>query len=293
MKTKQHVVVAVDHSDNSVPATQAAALLCRELEARATLVYVVEPLPNTLLEPVDTRVHASQVSWAEEQLAELAGGVFANCDVDTRLVDGGEPVAESICHVAQDVGATLIVMGTHGRSVVGHALFGSTATTVVRHATGDVLTVRPPMPRTTFRKIICAIDFSEGSKVALERAGMLCRHFPAELHAIHVVPTPFWPLQESLGGASKQALATANDSLKQALTEARIDTPHAYVAEGNPATQIQKLADQIDADLVVVGTRGLTGVKRWAIGSVAERVVRASTVPVWCARGSSVSTQHE
>lgn len=282
MHNQQRVIVAVDHTENSKPAARLGARLAKELEASVTIVHVVEPIPTTLLEPVDARVHTSQVEWAEEQLAVAAGEVFDACDAETKLVDSGKPAAEGICEIADELNASLIVMGTHGRTTVEHALFGSTATSVVRHAGCDVLSVRPSDRAAALRKIVVAVDFSAGSKLALKRAGWICRHFPAEIHAIHAVATPFWPLAEPVDNAPQ--VEKAKTALNEALEEAHIALPHVYVAEGEPSARIIELANQIEADLVLMGTRGLTGVKRWAIGSVAERVVRASATPVWCVR---------
>jgi nucleotide-binding universal stress UspA family protein len=281
--TSEHrVVIAVDHSDASAPAARMGARLCRELGAPVTLTYAVEPPSSTLLEVEDERLHNAQVSWAEEQLTELVESSFADLSVEKKVVDSGQPVPESICSVAIQKRASLIVMGTLGRSAFDQAVFGSTATTVIRHAPCDVLVVPPTVKEGALRKIVCAIDFSEGSKVALERASMLCRHFPAEIHAIHVVQMPFWPLQEVTPTA--EVVARAEKALEEFLESARVDSPHAYVARGTPARKILELVDQLEADLVMVGTRGFTGIKRWAIGSVAERITRTAKLPVWCAR---------
>lgn len=303
MAAKQRLVVAVEHSVNSTPAARAAAWLCRRLEASATVTYVVEPPSSTLLEPLDERLRLSHVEWAEEQLRATTKLLFEGIDVDTRLVDEGVPVAEAICEVASKTGADLVVMGTHGRSAIEQAIFGSTAASVVRHAPCDVLTVRAGGPdgdvttddeplrswvaaEGSVERIVCGIDFSECSTEALVRAWSLSQRFGAELHVVHAIELPFWPLQDQTPASlvepfSKKAYEVMNEQLDAlGVEDARL-----YVLEGEPPRQILKLAEQVDADLVVMGTHGRTGLRRLAIGSVAEKVVRACTIPVWCVRG--------
>jgi nucleotide-binding universal stress UspA family protein len=303
MAEKEHFLVAVDHSPNSAPAAQAGAWLCRTLEAAATLAYVVEPPSTTLLEPVDDRLHLSQVEWGEERLRATAEEVFAGVQVDTKLIDSGQPVAEAICGVALATEASLVVMGTHGRSAIEQAIFGSTAGNVVRHAPCDVLTVRAGGPDgdvTTddeplrpwvagdgpIRRILCGVDFSECSAQALRRAWALSERFGAELVVMHGMKMPFWPLQgESTGSLVEPFTKKAYEALAEQLEEIGAGDARLFVLEGEPGRQLLSLAAQVDADLVVMGTHGRTGLRRLAIGSVAERVVRAATIPVWCVRG--------
>ena len=145
-------------------------------------------------------------------------------------------------------------------------------------------------------RILCPIDFSEPSYAALAVAEELAEHFDASLVVLHVVDeiplataaTPARsPASSSLGDFDIHAYRSAVREhgvtlLHEALAD-RITRPvriREHVAEGNAADVIVELAEQESADVVVIASRGLTGVKRLLFGSVAEKVVRTADCPV-------------
>lgn len=134
------------------------------------------------------------------------------------------------------------------------------------------------------RILLCPIDFSEGSQRALGAAMGLARRVGAEVHLLHVLPNAFY-------GAPPftPVVAPVPDSEYVARTEVALRelgeksaTPgvewRVGVRQGVVSEEIVRAA--ADADLVVMGTHGRTGLAHLLIGSVAERVVRTSRVPV-------------
>jgi nucleotide-binding universal stress UspA family protein len=301
------VIVAVDLSPSCLPAAQAAAWLCRELSAPAVLIYAVEPGAFKDVEG-GVELTDSLASWAVGELDQLGDRLFGSVEVETVIVETANAPSEAICDEIERRQAQLVVMGTHGRTALSHALYGSTATSVVRHAPCDVLTVRPPGPADSqlhlklrnwvlahsetagIGRILCAVDFSPGSERAFRRAVELARRFSAGLDLVHALPTPFWPLDEAASAKVAALAARAAEELDRLVEEAAGAQVSAdrHVVEGGAADEILLLADSLDPDLVVVGTHGRTGLKRWTIGSVAESVVRSSRVPVWTVRHAEV-----
>jgi len=295
-----NLIVAVDLSKNSRPAARAASWLCRELGLSPTLVYVTEPEVLAGSEE-EERLRESLVEWAEDRLARFAADELPGLEATTRLVDGAANASEGIVDVATELDAQIIVMGTHGRTALEHRVLGSTATSVVRHAACDVVTIRPALPDdeslaiklrdwTLHRSeapvgtILCPTDFSPGGRKAERRAAGLARRFGAQLHLLHVVSLPFWVSEDS--SRSERLRGKAQNAMAEA--EKRVGDDHdrvtTAVVEGAVHHAIVDQAGEVGADLIVMGTEGKTGLKRWAIGSDAERVVRSSTVPVWTVR---------
>lgn len=135
------IQVAVDESQPSAWALTQAVQLAQQLNARITLVHVVfspstsssesalaEALGGPALEARGAKVLSQAAEHVPAEL--LAGSVLREGDA-----------AEEILQAADDAGADLIVMGTHGRGAIARALLGSTAEAVVRHANCPVLTV--------------------------------------------------------------------------------------------------------------------------------------------------------
>ena len=136
------------------------------------------------------------------------------------------------------------------------------------------------------KKVLWPTDFSEPSDKALDVAVKLCPVFSAELIMVHVV-SPV--LMEPPGGGGYgiarilEDMETAAQTTLAKWREEKIpkDIPSRHVVlAGSPADQIVKVAEEENADLIVIATHGLTGWRRFIFGSVAERVVRLAHCPV-------------
>ena len=147
MKSFSTILFATDFSENSELAFDYALTLARQFSARIALVHVIN-------EPVDLRgFYVPHISFdnLEKEIEEGAAKMMATfcrtklgdfTDFETRICTGVP--YEEILKQASEFNASLIVLGTHGRSGLDHLLFGSTAERVVRQSTCPVLTVRLP-----------------------------------------------------------------------------------------------------------------------------------------------------
>ena len=136
------------------------------------------------------------------------------------------------------------------------------------------------------KKILAPTDFSELSLKAVRQAVDFATQLGAELHLLHVCPVLLYALgpdavpddphfEEQL----KQRLTVKLEQTAQALRSSGV-TIHTLLVTGNPAHEITEVAAGQAFDLIVIGTHGRTGFSRLAMGSVAERTVRTSKVPV-------------
>ena len=137
-----------------------------------------------------------------------------------------------------------------------------------------------------FRKILVPTDYSAHAKKALDYAIRLAKGFDAEIHLVHayhiavpmalpdpvIVPQGFWE------DARKRAEETLDELSEKVRGEGL--TCETHVSPEPPFHAISELAERLPADLIVMGTRGLTGVKHVLLGSVAERTVRMAPCPV-------------
>jgi nucleotide-binding universal stress UspA family protein len=145
MKPFSKILVPVDFSNHSAEAVRYAADLSRRYEASVTLAHIYQPVAYALPEGYvlyTVAQLASMMSEFEKQLeaakahAQAAGAL----SVDTKVLQG--VVSSEIVSFAERSDHDLIVMGTHGRTGLKHALLGSVAEKVVRKAPCPVLTVR-------------------------------------------------------------------------------------------------------------------------------------------------------
>lgn len=136
----------------------------------------------------------------------------------------------------------------------------------------------------TKKKILFPTDFSTASDAGLEQATALARGMDAELVILHVEePAPVY-----IGDLYYGMPEPNTEALKKMLDEVvpmdlTTTCSHLYV-KGDPAAEILRVADQVHADLIVMGTHGRTGFKRALFGSVAEQVLRRAKCPVMTTR---------
>lgn len=135
------------------------------------------------------------------------------------------------------------------------------------------------------RKILCPTDFSEPSYKALEAANDLALHFSAALILVYVVPLVI-DIPTSVDFYIPSDIQTAQARAEKALgevVEKRISEKvkkRTQVVIGDPGDEIVKTAADVNADIIVIATHGLTGWRRLIFGSVAEKVVRLAQCPV-------------
>ena len=140
------------------------------------------------------------------------------------------------------------------------------------------------------KRLVCATDFSEGAAAAERQAAALARALGAELLLLHVASeAPLW--RETLGTPAVRAVFEAQRKwATDVLAERAVAlaaqgvTARGRLEVGVPWKEIVRVAADEGAEMIVMGTQGRTGLDRWLLGSVAERVVRRAPCPVLTVR---------
>lgn len=270
MRLLKSILLATDFRPASQEAAKVSVRLASAFESRVTLLHVIEPLPNwpaELQEPEKEgplRVLAADLA---AQKVEVAG---------SSVVVG--PPANTILDKAQAIDADLILMGAGDRT--GHFQFsgGPTALTVIEHAPQPVLAVRPGQP-TLFQKILCPVDQSGPSAQGLRNAIRLARELGGELVILTVVPEVTWLTAAVETGQFSGARAEYESKWREEFdrflasiptheVKARIEVRH-----GSPHEQILAAAQDHQADVIIMGATGRTGLVRVLLGSTTRRVL--------------------
>lgn len=145
-----------------------------------------------------------------------------------------------------------------------------------------------------FRTLLVPVDFSRHSGRALGVAIELAREFGAEIHLLHAYELPVGPalaygipLPQDLDEEMRDAAARRLEKALHRVEEAGL-RGETHLVQSTPAEAIAQLARELPADLIVMGTRGLAGLKHVLLGSVAERVLRLAPCPVLTVKEESV-----
>lgn len=217
---------------------------------------------------------ANETAAAERYLRAIADTFDAE-HVET-LVRLGQP-AERILDLAERRQNPMIVLASHGRSGIGRAVLGSVAVRIVQGATCPVMVMRASESATghgqyrQIQRILVPVDGSTHSERAVP---VVAKHFASpdtRVHLLNVVDTPRF--------ANKAHMQEYVRWLADQVSEKDIVASW-EVTEGAPSRQIIEVADRHDADLIALSTHGRTGIDRFVLGSVAERILHISERPL-------------
>jgi nucleotide-binding universal stress UspA family protein len=142
------------------------------------------------------------------------------------------------------------------------------------------------MATAPIKRIVVATDFSEGADAAMQRAFALAKTLDAAVDLVHVLDPALLTAPVSLGSMPLVDPEPLMEQIDKALSErtelARAEgiSCHSTSVDGFPPREVVRHAQKMGADLIVVGTHGRTGIAHAIMGSVAERVVQWSTMPV-------------
>jgi nucleotide-binding universal stress UspA family protein len=142
----------------------------------------------------------------------------------------------------------------------------------------------------SFRKIVVATDFSEAAAAGVGWAVEIARAHGAHLTLVHAIdlapPRPdYLPAEGGYGARLQEAARERLEAAAAGIDASGIEQVHTRLLAGQPVESILEVVDEIQAELVVLGTRGLSGLKHLLLGSTAARVVQHARCPVLTAHG--------
>jgi nucleotide-binding universal stress UspA family protein len=295
--TIRHILCPVDNSPTSRHALEQAASLAARLQARVDVLHVAWPMQmasaefDGLLPPELTRAEEAHIrAWLADDVERVAA---AGAPADATLVLGAP--AREILARARSLPADLIVIATHGHSGVERLLLGSTTEKVLHRSPCPVLTIPPRSTRSwtiPFRRVLCAVDFSEDALRGIEYALASPLDANAELVLAHVIEWPWHeppaPAFDELPAHEAEALrrfrAEREEHARQRLAglepagfETRCRTT---VAHGKPYAELLRIAEAEAVDLIVIGVRGRGALDMAMFGSTTNQLIRRALCPV-------------
>lgn len=279
MQPFRRILVGVDlDADGAVTEPTRAAIaqagwLARSHEAAVTLVHVVQ-VPTELRAVLARRptLASSQARERIETVLDELAAEHAGIEV-SRAVRFGVHWKELLAEVGEG-GHELVVLGTKARGPVGRAVFGSTGNRLLRRCAVPVWVVKPG--HEALRRIVVAHDLTETGARALTLAAEFARLAGSELQVLHAIEHE----EDSrfLGTLDRSALEE-REREKRALLEAEcraqgcLEAARLRVVSGNPHTEILRALEELQADLLCMGTVARSGLAGILTGNTAENVL--------------------
>lgn len=294
------ILVPVDGSRFAEAALSHAKRLARAADATLHLALVHHVLPawNPALGFPDGGASLDQDTRTREQryLDNLAAAVAAEsgCTVERVLLDGSP--GEALVRHAQEIGASLVIMATHGRGPASRFWLGSTTDHVLRHVGVPLLAIRPldesgesgGVP--SIRRILVPVDASPLSQQVVDPVARVARLLEAELVLLTVIEPAIGTMDPALPFPS--AIDPEVVNAQRAEAQARLDAIAARLKQDGlraetrvvvalgVAASILEVLDRGDVDMVAMSTHGEGGLRRAFIGSVTDKVIRGAQKPV-------------
>jgi nucleotide-binding universal stress UspA family protein len=275
----ERILIPLDGSETAEAILPHVRRVLRRHDAETILLHAVPPFPP------DFHLAVPRIDEDAHRYIRRMNFLLVNDGVRSRgLVRHGAP-AETILSVSEEEGVSLIAMSTHGRTGLERLVFGSAAEQVLRESRWPVLIVRS-LPSSVgtisrgrleglpFHRILVPLDGAEESLSILPALKEFASSIDARVRLLAVVDD----LAERWHSPGF-TLESAQKALAAACIPADIET-----CRGDAATEILRVARELEADLIAMSTHGRSGPSRWVLGSVTERVLRASSVPMLLVR---------
>jgi nucleotide-binding universal stress UspA family protein len=299
------ILVPLDGSALAEQALSCAVTLGQGLPAELVLFRAVS-IPSDVQQVLDQADPQADplATWLEAEANKYLRGLansLRDAGLSVRHVVQHGAAAEAIVDYAGQTGIRQIVIGTHGYTGLKRWRHGSVAERVLQAAGVPVLLVRAQeadsaggsQQPTLCRRILVPLDGSGVAEQVLPVISPIARALEAEMTLLQVATTYVtgsfsseWhpPLQSMFDAAEQQAKAYLERRANR-LNEQGIEASTA-VWTGPVAESIVKYAETNHIDLIAMCTHGRTGLARWALGSVADRVLRAAGIPILLVRAS-------
>lgn len=289
--TLKNILLLTDFSEPSEIAIPFAIAIAREYESNVYAMHVLTPVPFAYASPESAAVAIEGFEEGAQAGMQIVDAQLVGVPHETMLVRGESvwpPVEKALDEWAID----LVILGTHGRTGAIKLLFGSVAEEIFRRASVPVLTIGPSVRKGfhgggQFRRVLFATDFTSEAQAAAPYAISMAQENQARLLLLHVMRDP----------EVKTSKRTAQDSVANVMhqlyeivpQEAELwCRPEPTVRFGNPAELILETANELEADLIVLGVRDAArhlGAATHLERTTAHKVVAHATCPVLTVRG--------
>ena len=280
----QSILCGADFSPASLTALSYAALLARAYGAALEVLHShhVE-LPAYLGEQQWARLQgelqAARAS-AEQHLRDFAAPALGDLAPTAQITAVDAPPVDGLLQAVQERHPDLVVLGSHGHNRLNQFLLGSVSAGVLREVTAPLLVTRQRLDSeptaARIEHVLCPVNYTETATVGLQTAASLAARLGARLSIVHAL--------EHDGDRAAERERLCQWVPPQVRADCTWET--APVLRGPAAESIVRAAQEMGADLIVVGGRRRSLLTATLLGATTERVVRHATCPVLTVVGS-------
>lgn len=290
----QKITIAVDGSENSFQACEVGGIIAKGYGARVTAICAL-PSVSIFSAPMKDEYYSNQQQSARKSLEKAESLLLSTSGVKakTEILPSRGSISDSLIKYITREKIDLAIAGTRGLGGFKRMLVGSVSSHLASHSPSSVMVVRSPeSKKMSLKRILVATDGSESSsraeRLSVSLAGAL-NVKPTYVSVVYLPPTAY-----AMGGGA--GLESAMSSLREGAIKAVSNAASFAKDNGvqsdtkvidefqSPMVSITNLAEKEEIDLIIVGTRGLGGFRKLALGSVAEGILHYANCSVLVAK---------
>lgn len=312
----ERILVPLDGSELASSVLPYVRLVGKAFNSRIELVGVMKPAPVEMSDPAHglylDQVDASMLSHVQDYLEGVAASLAKDGLSASVVAHGGDPAAQIVAEGEKEPG-TLIAMSTHGRSGIARWLLGSVTDKVLRAAHAPLLVVRAradgaSLGEARLRNLILPLDGSSVAEQVLPQAVAVARALRLHVTLVRVTPPREeyhrymgYHLDVSPGPTMARVYGRPHEEFSSAVNARAMEYLHdlghrlrqqgvVHVEErllhAHPAAAIVDAARESPDTLIAMTTHGRSGVRRWVLGSITDRVINHADGPVLVVRAA-------
>ncbi len=285
MSNIKNILTATDLSDRTDGAVHRAAMLAAEHNATLQLLHVVREMPlsmaRRLLAEVPGDFDENLIEPVRKQVEEIAVTLRSEYGATVEpTVSRGRP-SRCILEQAEKTGSDLIVIGPHRQNIARNVIMGTTAQNLVRTAECAVLIVKNE-PADEYNRVLVPVDFSDHARQAVLEAIRMAPGATIYVENIFEVPYEHYALYGSVAddamqsfrsAAEKQARSDMDAFMADLKDDIRGASVEAAVHPGYAPVDIDRRAETLGAELIVMGAFGQSEISYALLGSVTVSVM--------------------
>lgn len=300
----EKILLPLDGSDTAQIAVPYAERLSGGLSSQLSVIHVREPYEDKYVNM--HRLYLEKITQAIKRgvknYADKAGK--RKIIVESAILTG-DP-AQEIVDYADRENIDLIVMSTHGRTGITRWALGSVADRVLRATRKPLALIRvkniqaDTPSKTLISRILVTLDGSKQSEIIIPYVEELASRIKAEVVLLHVLEPSYYIF--TVGGFNYDAYSESQRKSMRAFYKEYLEGIATNFRKREIATKCQVMfgvvaeviidfADKIHADFVAMSTHGRSGISRWVLGSVVERVLRAGNTSLFLVREAGAKTE--
>lgn len=279
MEIYRKILACLDGSEESFHAFEEAVKFSKDKGITVFALTVAPPYHGDI-SLIGIGLSLEELSKPYKETLSLAKEIANKHQVLIKpLYEEGEPF-EKIVDISEEISADLVVMGKKGMSALREVLLGSVTERVIGYSNIDILIV-PKDSVIKWNKALVAVDVSPYGDRICSKAVEIAKNFGSELNVISVVEVP-----HEVFAIKPEIFDNQMEKIKKYLKNQEMNfqkeniLTNIIIDEGEPYRKILETAEKINADLIIIGSHGRTGLKRLLMGSTCQRVIGLSKIPV-------------